>query len=245
MLNRLSVWWHMIPLKFSRWNIYFEQKEPMEVKFLDFWVVRWKFTKFLMSYFKPQISFHQTLHYSSLPWEWEREVSRNLYFDRILLLKVYEIPDWKVQRSYVSWHWRAIHWRVIQNLKKSWYLVSKTTKIWWIFTQVLESLKKLHFDWILLCKVHNIWPKKVKRNYLSWHWRVMQTLNKNWLVVWRPRKVERNYLSWHWRVVQMLKKKQLLLWKMTWEIWQIFTRAKVSKLGFYGILLYKVENVWA
>ena len=70
--------------------------------------------------------------------------------------------------------------------------------------QALKSLKKLHFDWSLLCKVYNIWPKKVQRSYISRHWRVMQNLKKNWLVVW----------------------------KMTWGIWQIFTRArKVLKIG--------------
>ena len=63
-----------------------------------------------------------------------REISPlNLYFDRLLLLKVYKIPAKNVQRIYVSWH----------NLKKNSFLVSKTTKIWWILTQALESLKNL------------------------------------------------------------------------------------------------------
>ena len=51
-----------------------------------------------------------------------------------------------------------------------------------------------------MCKVPNGWPKNVQRSYLLWHWRVMQSLKKNWLVVW----------------------------KMTWGIWQIFTRALQS-----------------
>ena len=71
-------------------------------------------------------------------------------------------------------------------------------------TRALKSFKKLHFDWFLLCKVFNVWPKKAQRSYLSWHWKVMQNLNKNWFVVW----------------------------KMTWGIWQIFTRALESvKIG--------------
>ena len=36
-----------------------------------------------------------------------------------------------------------------------------------------------------MCKVFNAWPKKIQRSYLSWHWRVMQNLKKNWLVVWK------------------------------------------------------------
>ena len=129
------------------------------------------------------------------------KISPNLYFDRILLLKVYKISAKKIQRSYVSWPWR-----VMQNLKKNWLIVSKMTRIWWILTRALKSLANLHFDWFLLCKVFNVWPKKVQRSYLSWHWRVMQNLKKNWLVVW----------------------------KMTWGIWQIFTRALESvKIGTF------------
>ena len=36
---------------------YFGQKEPVKVKFSDFWVLGWKFTKFLMSCLKLQVSF--------------------------------------------------------------------------------------------------------------------------------------------------------------------------------------------
>ena len=86
----------------------------------------------------------------------------------------------------------------MQNLKKTDLLFQKW--IWWILTRALESLKNLHFDWFLLCKILNVSPKKVQRSYLSWHWRVMQNLKNNWLIVW----------------------------KMTWGIWQILTRALKS-----------------
>ena len=93
---------------------------------------------------------------------------------RGLLLKIYKTSTKKVQRSYVSWHWR-----VMQNLKKKQFLVSKMTRIWWILIGALKSLKNLHFDWSLSCKVHNVWPKKVQRSYLSRHWKVMQNLKKS------------------------------------------------------------------
>ena len=41
------------------------------------------------------------------------EISPNLYFGRLLLLKAYTISAKKVQKSYASWHWR-----LIQNWKK-------------------------------------------------------------------------------------------------------------------------------
>ena len=101
------------------------------------------------------------------------QISPNLYFDRLLLLKVYKISAKKVQRSYVSWDWR-----VVQNSKKNWFFVSKMTRIWLILIRTLKSLKNLHFDWSLLCKVYNVWPKKVQRSYVSWHWWVMQNFKK-------------------------------------------------------------------
>ena len=37
-----------------------------------------------------------------------------------------------------------------KNLKKKWFVVSKTTKIWWILMWALKNLKNLHFDWFFL-----------------------------------------------------------------------------------------------
>ena len=82
-------------------------------------------------------------------------LSPNVYFDRLLLLKVYKISAKKVQRSCVSWHWR-----LMQNLKKNWFVVSKMTRIWLSLNRALKSLTNLHFYLLLLCKVFNFWPKK-------------------------------------------------------------------------------------
>ena len=107
----------------------------------------------------------------------------------------------KVWRKYVSWNQS-----VVQNLKKKLFFVLTMTRIWWILIRALKSLKNLNFDWSLLCKVYNVWPKNVQRTYISWHWRVMQNLKKKWLVVW----------------------------KMTWGIWQIFIRTPESvKIGIF------------
>ena len=94
---------------------------------------------------------------------------------------------------------------MMKNLKRNWFVISKFTwGIWQILTQVLLSLKNFHFNELLLSKVYIVWAKKVQWSYLLWHWRMMQNLKKNWLVVW----------------------------KMTWGIWHIFTRAlKSFKIG--------------
>ena len=79
-----------------------------------------------------------------------------------------------------------------------------------------RNSQNFHFDWFLLCKVYNVWPKKVQRSYLSWHWRDV--------------KIEKN-----WSVVR----------KMTWGNWQIFTRALesvLSKLGLWWDPFIKIRE---
>ena len=127
--------------------------------------------QYVMSYWKPQNSFFKkTLHHSSVSWQitllyffsWNfiwfgqkgayqnakfqtfdcsREMSPNFYFDRLLLLKVYKILTKKVQRSYISWHWRAM-----LNLKKNWFAVSQITRILGILIRALESLTIFTFE---------------------------------------------------------------------------------------------------
>ena len=70
-----------------------------------------------------------------------------------------------------------------------------------------------------LCKVYNVWPKKVQRSCLLFHWWFMENVKKNWLVVW----------------------------KVAWEIWQILSRElKSLKIGtFMGsfYLKWKVYEI--
>ena len=180
-LHHCSVSWKITPLYlFSSNLIYFGQKEHIKVKCSDFWVDGWKFTKLLISCLKPQVSFslnfasllsvtrdnsfvlfqlklymiwtkevHQSARFET--FDCSRELSPNLYFDRLLLLKVYKISAKNVHRSYVSWHWR-----VMQNLREKRFVDSKMTRIWWILIRVLKILKNVHFNWSLSWKVYNV-----------------------------------------------------------------------------------------
>ena len=108
---------------------------------------------------------------------------------------------------------------MIQKLKWNWLVSSKLTwGVWQILIQALESLKNLHFNWLPLTKVYNIWAKKVQRSYVWWHWILMQNLKEN----------------------------RFVLSKMT-GIWEIFTRALESlEIGTsMGFFYPKLENVWA
>ena len=168
--------------------------------------------------------------------------SENLQFDQILLSKAYKDLEKKIQKSYVSWHWK-----VMQSLNKNWLLVPKMTwGIWWIFTQPFKSqkislqytifvqsmrfeLKKyrgiIFHDTEQWCKIW-INPELVISK-MAWGigWTFIRTL-KVWKIVnwWAlivksmyvsARKFQRNYVSWHWRVMQNLKGNWLKAWKKT------------------------------
>ena len=145
------------------WNfILFDKRSTSQCKFPGFRLLTRKMAKFLVSFFRPRVTFHvDCFHHCSVSWitplyfcssnllffgqkdpikrksngamkvpNLRLSISQNLYFDRLFLLKVYKISAKKVQRSYVSWHWR-----MIQNLKKNqfgefWSKHSKDSKIY-------------------------------------------------------------------------------------------------------------------
>ena len=103
-----------------------------------------------------------------------------------------------------------------EKLCKNWRGIELSVQNWhgeirWILIQAIENLQNLHYNGLPLTKVYNVWAKTVQGSYVLWHWVLMQNLNENWL----------------------------LLSKMTWEIWEIFTRALESlKIGTLMTSLY-------
>ena len=72
-----------------------------------------------------------------------------------------------------------------------------------------RKFDNLHFDRILFSKEYKDLDEKIQKSYVSWYWRVMQSLNKNWLLV--P--------------------------NMTWSIWWFLMRA-VTSLKICTLLSY-------
>ena len=86
------------------------------------------------------------------------------------------------------------------------------------FHQSTWKSQNWDFDGILLSKVENVWAENLQGSYVSWQWRMMQKLKRNWLVSS----------------------------KRTWGIWRILTRTlkNLKNLRFNGLVLTKVYNVW-
>ena len=95
-----------------------------------------------------------------------------LHFDQILLSKAYKDLGEKVQKSYVLWRWR-----VMQGLKKNWLLVLNFNAILMNFNENFNE--DLPFNVLLLSIAYKVSAKKVRKNYLSWHWKKIQILKKS------------------------------------------------------------------
>ena len=71
------------------------------------------------------------------------------------------------------------------------------TTIWRILTRALGYLKKLYFNGLLLTKLDDVWAKKVQKRYLWWHWRLMQNLKENLLVLSKmTRGIWKTFTGW-------------------------------------------------
>ena len=76
---------------------------------------------------------------------------------------------------------------------EQWCKILKTLTLWFqkwheeLGELSLEHPKvwKLYIDGLFLSKAYTVSVRKFQRNYVSWHWRVLQSLNENWLVAWK------------------------------------------------------------
>ena len=149
--------------------------------------------------------------------------SKKLYFDVLLLPKVYYVCAKNVQRGYVSQHWS-----MTQNFRRNWLCFAR-----WHgeFRSNIRKSQCLYFIGLLLSEVYNIWAKKLQRichdterwcnidssfdklhktrNFINFHASSCKSKNVHFdgLVLSKAYKVldeklQKGYASWYWRVVQ-------------------------------------------
>ena len=130
--------------------------------------------------------------------------------------------------------------RMVQNLQRNLFFVSKMTRIWWILIWALKSLKNLHFDWSLLCKVYNVWPKKVQ-------WSIFHDTEES-CKIWR--KTDLWYGKWHEEFCKFLSE-HLKMSKLVFQNWHKEfdefrpQNSKVSKMyTFVGCFWPNYIYVW-
>ena len=130
------------------------------MQILELLSVASKFAQFFMSFSKAQVSSSSSFAFGALMRSFCPKQKRH---------------ELKTYRG-VMCNDTEERWNI---LKRIWLFISKLRwEIWQIFTQALEYPKNVHFNGLLLSKVYIVWAKNVQRIYLSWHWRVIQNLNK-------------------------------------------------------------------
>ena len=137
----------------------------------------------------------------------------------------------------------------MQTLKINWSVVSKMTRIWWNLTRALESLQNFHFHLLLLCKVFNVWPEKVRG--------VISHDTKGWCKIWR--KTDLWFGKWHEKFGKFspehLKVSKLELWwdpfvqsrkcmslKLTEDLC-VMTMNKIYMRNFTNFMTRALENL--
>ena len=80
-------------------------------------------------------------------WPWAPKSPKNIHFNVLLLSKVYSAWTKKVERSYLSWHWR-----VMQNLKKTTCCLENDMRDLANFHKSSRKCQNWNFDGILLPK---------------------------------------------------------------------------------------------
>ena len=108
---------------------------------------------------------------------WAHASLQKLHFYLLLLCKVFNVWPKTVQRSYLSWHWK-----VMQNLKKNLWC-GKWHEEYVKFSLQHLKVSKLGLWWNPLIQSRKSMSLKSKRSYVSWQWRMIQKLKRNWLVV--------------------------------------------------------------
>ena len=80
-----------------------------------------------------------------------------------------------------------LFWPKFYIVSKKWACQSRNLVKFHMSTRKSEIL---YFDGFLLSKSYKVSAKKVKKSYLSWHWRLMQSLKKKtdlWFQIWHEK----------------------------------------------------------
>ena len=123
---------------------------------------------------------------------------RTLMESFCLKLKMYELKVYREVMCHDIEEWCKI-WRGIDLSVQNWH--EEFDKFW---TKHLKNWKNYT---LMGC----IWPK---------------------YIMFELKTVQRSYFWWHWRLIQNLKENCLMLSKMTWRIWQIFVHRLKTATSF-------------
>ena len=120
---------------------------------------------------------HQSPNFETFKYSGKNLPNSSCHFlnHRTVFLQIlhHSSVSWDINPLYF-FSWNFIHFQRKEPMK---------VQIWWNFTWAVKSMKFCTLTGSFCPNHIKFQLKKVQRSYLSWHWRVMQSLKKNWLVV--------------------------------------------------------------
>ena len=111
------------------------------------------------------------------------------------------------------------------------------------FHQSTQKCQNWNFDGILLPKVENVWLQNLQRSYVSWQWRMIQKLNRNWLVAlkltWGTSQILTRafeilkYLCFNWLLVTKvyIARATKVQWSHLSRHWRDWFEKRIEKFG--------------
>ena len=92
---------------------------------------------------------------------------------------------------------------------------------WTLFVMIMKNDAKLEEELTFQNwhgKFDKFWPERSKVS------NICTLMGSFWskYIMFDLKKVQRSYFWWHWRLLQNVKENWLVLSKMTWRIWQVF-----------------------
>ena len=97
------------------------------------------------------------------------------------------------------------------------------------FYQSTRKSQNWDFDGILLGKVENYWASNLQRSYVSWQWKMMPNLKRNWLAVSKLTPKFDKFWPEHWNTSKNLHFKDSF-----WPKYIIFDPKKHRRFMFDG-----------
>ena len=100
-------------------------------------------------------------------------------------------------------------------------------------TWALESLENFRFNGLFLNKEYIVWAKKVQLSYVSWQWRMIQKLKRDWLFV----------LKLTWGTSQILTQafESLKFWVLIGSLWPKYILFELQK--YRGVIFHDTEEL--
>ena len=132
--------------------------------------------------------------------------------------------------TYIMFQLKQYRWIMFHDTEE-WFEENLTCSLendmwnWANFFQSTRKSQNCDFDGILLSNVENAWAYNLQRIYVSWQWRMVQNLKRNWICVWKLVPQFDKFWPEHSNVSKM--------WTLISSFWRKYIMFELKKYRIY------------